>query len=67
MLSWAVEYVDFANPSHSHSHIGQHDGVLDSVDTTTGIEDDIDLDSDEEEDHSEISDEDDVSDVDNDE
>jgi len=64
--SWAAEYVDLANSSHSHSHIGQHDGALDSENTTTGIEDDIDLDSDEEE-HSEIDDEDDFSDVDNDE
>ena len=54
-LSWAVEYVDFANPSCSFSHTGQHDGTLDLEDMTTDNEGDID--SDEGEEHPEISDE----------
>lgn len=60
--SWAAEYVDFAtNLSCSPPHIGQRDGTSDSGDTTTGIEDDIDLDGDEEE--GEMSDEEDFSDI----
>jgi hypothetical protein len=64
--SWAAEYVDLANASHSRSHTGQCNGALDSEDTTTGIEGDIDSESDQEEEDSEISDENDFLDVDDD-
>jgi hypothetical protein len=64
--SWAAEYVDLANASHSCSCVGQCNGALDSEETTTGIEGDVDLESDQDEEHSESSGEDDFSDVDND-
>ena len=59
--SWAVEYVDFANPSRSCSRTGLRDGTLDLEDTTTDNEGDID--SDEGEEHPEISDEEYFSDI----